>query len=194
MTAEPRSRRSDEILQLAARLFYERDFNSVGMRQIADEAGVRGASLYHHFRSKEEMLYFIVLEVTRDFISDALVHIEQNDEFERRLGNLVEHHILYFWEHRYALSVGLREMHNLSPEHFAEVREYRLQYQHGIQDFIAAGVEADVFRCEDARLAGLAILDMMNGINGWFRPDGTLSIEQIARSYRRLVLFTVGAP
>lgn len=188
-----RSARANEILKVAARLFYERDYNAVGMRTIADAAGVRGASLYHHFRSKEEMLYCIVLEVTRDYIDDAVRLLDDHDDHPRRLGDLLEGHILYFWEHRHALSVGFREMHNLTPEHYGEVREHRLRYQRRIQEFIQAGVEAGAFHTAEPRLAALAILDMVNGVNDWFRVDHPLTIDQVAAEYRKILLSTLGA-
>lgn len=193
IAATRRSDRKTEILEVAARLFYERDYNSVGMRLIAQEAGVRGASLYHHFHSKEEMLYEIILEVTSDFITDRLQILEIEDDFSRRLGDLVEQHILYFWEHRVGLQVGFREMHNLAPQHYAEVHKQRLRYQHRIQEYIEAGKKAGAFTCEDPRLAGMALLDMVNGINDWFVPDRPLSIEQLAKKYRQLVLASLGA-
>jgi AcrR family transcriptional regulator len=187
-----RSGRATDILEVAAKLFYENDYNSVGMRLIAQEAGVRGASLYHHFSSKEEMLYQIVLGVTRDFIADRLPILEIEDQFSQRLGDLVEQHILYFWENRVALQVGFREMHNLSPNHYADIYQHRLRYQRRIQEFIQVGKAAGVFSCEDPRLAGMAILDMVNGINDWFVPGRPLSIEELAKKYRQLVLASLG--
>lgn len=180
--------RSDDIRSIAAKLFYRQSFNAVGMRTIADAAGVRPASIYHHFASKEELLYDIVLEVTRDFIDDHLPLLDGDGEPGERLARLVELHIQYFWEHRYEMSVGLREIRNLSPEHFAEVRDVRLRYQHGIQRFIADGVASGHFRCDDPQLAGLAMLDLMNGVNGWFDESGRYSIEELARVYARLVV------
>jgi AcrR family transcriptional regulator len=182
-----------EILEVATELFFERDFNSVGMRSIASESGVRGSSLYHYFSSKEEMLFSIVLEVTRDFISDHLPLLELSENFESQLMTLVEQHVTYFWEHRHALSVGYREMHNLTSEHQLVVQSYRLQYQHSIQRFIEAGKSAGVFHCEDAHIAGLALLDMVNSVNEWFRPTGRLSVEQLAKKYGVLALQLLGA-
>ena len=86
-----------EILKVATELFYERDFNSVGMRMIASQSGVKGASLYHYFASKEEMLFAIVMEVTRDFIADHLPSTDVTSNFEIELQTLVEQHIAYFW-------------------------------------------------------------------------------------------------
>lgn len=187
-----RSDRANEILKVAADLFYEQDYHSVGMRLIAERAGVRSASLYHHFSSKEEMLYSIILEVTRDFIADRLTILEIEDDFAQRLGDLVEEHILYFWEHRVALQVGFREMHNLAPAHHAEVHRHRLNYQRRIQDYITAGKQADVFMCEDPRLSGMALLDTLNGINDWFVPGRPLTIEQLAKKYRTIILASLG--
>jgi len=184
--------KANEILKVATELFYERDFNSVGMRLIASESGVRGASLYHYFESKEQMLFAIVLEVTRDFIADHLPSTDVKSDFEKQMQTLVEQHISYFWEYRHALSVGYREMHNLTIDHQEVVQKYRLQYQHGIQKFIKAGKDAGVFHCEDHRLAGLAILDLVNSVNEWFRPSGRLSIEQLAKKYGQLALQMLG--
>lgn len=180
--------RADEIREIAARLFYRQSYNAVGMRMIAEAAGVRPASLYHHFTSKEELLYDIVLEVTKDFIDDHLPLLEADGDPPTRLMRLVELHIEYFWRHRYAMSVGLREIRNLTEEHYTEVQEVRVRYQHGIQQFIADGVASGHFRCDDPQLTGLALLDMMNGVNGWFSEGGRHSIQSLARSYARLVV------
>ncbi len=188
-----RSERANEILAVAARLFFEKDYNSVGMRSIASAAGVRGASLYHHFKSKEEMLYRIVLEVTRDYIYDHLPVLDSPSPHASRLRELVRQHVTYFWAHRYGMSVGLREMHNLTPDHFAEVQVHRLLYQRRIQEFVSDGVRAGEFTSDDPGLAGIAILDMMNGINDWFKASGRLGIDEVAERYGQLVLRTVGA-
>lgn len=186
--------RTDEIRHIAARLFYEHGYDAVGMRMIAEAAGVRPASLYHHFRSKEAMLHEIALEVTRDFIDEHLEILASPDDYPGRLGRLVELHVLYFWRHRYAMSVGLREMRSLAPDHFAEVHEMRLRYQHAIQEFIAAGAARGDFDCDDPHLAALSLLDMVNGINGWFRDSGRLTIAEVASWYADMIVGRLLAP
>ena len=63
MTEQPVSRR-DELLDLAATMFAERGLRATTVRDIADSAGILSGSLYHHFKSKEQM----VEEVLRDFL------------------------------------------------------------------------------------------------------------------------------
>ncbi|NAS11314.1 TetR/AcrR family transcriptional regulator [Poritiphilus flavus] len=45
----------DRIIETASRLFYLNGYNQTGINQIIDEAGVAKASMYQHFRSKEEI-------------------------------------------------------------------------------------------------------------------------------------------
>lgn len=51
----------DKILDVAEALFARRGFEGVGMREVADAAGLGKSSLFHHFRSKAQ-LYLAVLE------------------------------------------------------------------------------------------------------------------------------------
>lgn len=184
--------RAVEILKVATELFYKRGFNSIRMRMIACQSGARGASLYHYFTSKEEMLFAIVLEVTRDFIADQLPTTNVTADFEQHLQMLVEQHIFYFWEHRHALCMSYRGMHNLNVDHQEIVQKYRLQYQHSIQKFIKADKDARKFHCDDPNIVGLALLDMVNSVNEWFRPTGRLSSEHLAKEYGQLALQMLG--
>ncbi len=53
--AEESNDRRQEILLVAADLFARRGYDAVGVRQIADAAGILGGSLYHHFPSKRDL-------------------------------------------------------------------------------------------------------------------------------------------
>ena len=48
--------RRDELLELAATMFAERGLRATTVRDIADSAGILSGSLYHHFKSKEQMV------------------------------------------------------------------------------------------------------------------------------------------
>lgn len=46
----------NQIMDTASRLFYDQGYNNTGINQIIEEAGIAKASLYQHFRSKEDLL------------------------------------------------------------------------------------------------------------------------------------------
>ena len=180
--------RGKEILAIATQLFYRHGFSAVGMRMIADAAGVRPASIYHHFESKERMLFDVILEITRDFMDAHLPILDEEGPYQDRFERLLRAHITYFWEHRYSMSVGLREMRHLTKAHQVQVRKHRTRYQRRVQSFIAEGVTAGEFVTAEPSLAGLVVLDLVNGVNGWFNPQRSLSIEEVAEHHVRLIM------
>ncbi|WP_206055577.1 TetR/AcrR family transcriptional regulator [Nocardioides sp. GY 10127] len=165
----------------AAACFAEQGYHAVGMREIAEAVGIRGASLYNHFGSKEEILHAIALRMTRDWDEQHLPVLETGGPPDERLAALVRAHVLSLAEHRVEHLVSLRELSALTPEHRAQVVDYRRYYQRRVRDVIAAGVRAGVFTVEDASRAAIAVLDMLNGIVWWLRDDHDL--EALADAY-----------
>lgn len=176
--------RSSEILEIASRLFYENGYTSVGMRTIAEEVGISAATIYHHFKSKDDMLFQIALGVTRKFVEVVLpiLHDAPGDR-AARMKTFIVQHIEFRWYRRYWISTTLRDLRALPASQQAEVVGYLRHYQNTIRDFIQAGIDAKDFDVRNASLAGLALIDMIHGINGWFRPDGKLSIAEVAQAY-----------
>jgi AcrR family transcriptional regulator len=194
--AAPRTRsgaRRAEIVALASRMFRERGYHAVGMRAIAEAADMQAASLYHHFRNKEELLLEAIFVVDRDLVVDQLPILDGAGDHRERLARLVRGHVLHVGANRDAWWVAGRELRALSPEKLDAVQVYRRRYQHAIADFLAAGVAAGEFACPDPRLTALAVLDMLNGLNGWFAPGGRLGISELADRYAELAVRLVTA-
>lgn len=176
------------IVQAAARLFASDGYHQVGMREIADALGIRGASLYHHYRSKEEILYAICLTVSRDPVEHQLTLLDENGTPTERLTGLVRAHVLHLMERQVEHLVGRREMNALTVEHRAVVDGHRRYYHRRVADTIAAGVRAGEFQVPDIRLATLALLDMLNGTSAWYDAAGATSADAIADAYVDLAI------
>lgn len=179
--------RSEEILRAATKLFAQRGYHGVGMRLIAQEIGIRSASLYHHFAAKEDILYAITLSVSTDYIEEYLPLLDDPGTPAERLAALIRAHISYFWVHRVAEVVGRKELHALSEERRNYVNDHRIHYQRRIRDLIAAGQRSGAFSGSDPRLTSIAILDMINGVNRWYHDGGELTLEEVIAWYVVLV-------
>ena len=67
------------IVDIARRLFIEEGYLGVSMQQIADIAGLRKASLYHHFRSKESLFADVMAELMDRILRD-FAEVDLDDE------------------------------------------------------------------------------------------------------------------
>lgn len=188
--------RREEIVEIASRLFAQRSYRGVGVRAVAAAVGVQPASIYHHFRSKADILDAIIADVTERFIS-AHVHLLDPDIVTASsMRQLTREHVVYFWQHRYAESVGLRELKELSAERAEQVRRTRRSYQDAWICAIETGISDGWLSVQDPRIAALAVLSMINGVNAWYRESGPLRIEEVARIHAELVVAGVlgGSP
>lgn len=104
--------RKDAILDEATRLFAERGYEGTSMADLAERVGLRKASLFHHFASKEQLrravLERLVLRVT-SALSSASPSAQGTDEFGKRLDALTDAVVGMLGEQPYAARLVLRE-------------------------------------------------------------------------------------
>src|ERR1700754_5019787 len=65
-------RREPEIIEAAARVFASRGFHGASTQDIADVLGIRQASLYYYFRSKEAALEQVCARGVEGFVDAAM--------------------------------------------------------------------------------------------------------------------------
>jgi AcrR family transcriptional regulator len=61
--------RKTEIINVSAKLFKEKGYSAVTMRDIAQAMDIKAASLYNHIKSKQEILVLIIIEIAEEFTS-----------------------------------------------------------------------------------------------------------------------------
>jgi TetR/AcrR family transcriptional regulator, cholesterol catabolism regulator len=182
--------RRDELLELAATMFAERGLRATTVRDIADSAGILSGSLYHHFKSKEQM----VEEVLGDFLDwlferyQQIVDIEP-DPLERVKGLfMVSFEAI---EHRHAQVViyqdEAKRLSALPQFGFVEARN-REQRKMWV-DVLKQGMADGCFRPDiDVDLVYRFIRDTTWVSVRWYQPGGPLTAEQVGRQYLAIVL------
>jgi len=71
--------RRDQLLQAAATCFYREGFDAASMRTIADEAGMRTASIYYHFNSKDALLVAVHEEALGRIRAATTAAVEEHE-------------------------------------------------------------------------------------------------------------------
>jgi len=158
------------------------------MRDVAAAVGIRGASLYHHFGAKEEILYAVCLTVTQEPNDLTLPLLDAPGTPTERVAALVHGHLEHLHRRRVEHVVGLHELAALTPEHRAVIDDHRRYYQRRVRDVVAAGMATGEFAVPDARLAAFAMCDMLNGLSHWFHDDGDLALEDVVVGYVDLIV------
>ena len=182
--------RRDELLVLAAAMFAERGLRATTVRDIADSAGILSGSLYHHFKSKEQM----VEEVLRTFLDWLFDRYREIVETETDPLARVEGLFMTSFEaieHRHAQVVIYQdEAKRLSglPQ-FAFVEERNREQRTMWVDVLKQGIAEGRFRPDlDVDLVYRLIRDTTWVSVRWYQPGGPLTAEEVGRQYLAIVL------
>ena len=187
-TSERPRRRASEIIEAAAEVFAQRGYHAATTQDIADVLGIRQASLYYYFPSKEIALEQVCLRGVEGYVEQAEAIAAHRGTAVEKLRRIVFQHIAPLLDRAAFTRVFLRERRYLPDASRRRVGRLSRKYEAVVQGVLEAGVAAGEFRKDtDCRLATLAILGMCNSVPAWYGIEPDASVERIAESFARLV-------
>jgi len=181
-------RRAPEIIDAAARVFAERGFHGATTQDIADVLGIRQASLYYYFSSKEGALELVCQKGVEGFFEAAKAIARGPGTPRERIADLIRSHLTPLTDRGDYVRVFLNERQHLPTESRRRVGKWSRGLEKIFEDVLKEGVRRGDFRHDlDTRLATLAMLGMLNAATTWFRREEE-PIERIAEEFTRLVI------
>jgi AcrR family transcriptional regulator len=194
-------RRYREVLDAAAAVFAEKGYAGASTRDIAERLGVRQASLYYYFPSKESALAAICELGVKDFISNLQTIIAQTAPADRKLRDAIANHLAPLRSHPDAdyVCVFLRHRHQLPDGPRQAVAGLARTYQDLIERLFRESIAAREFRADlDPKLATLALLGLCNSVITNRGVPLSATIDAMIEEYARIVIggvvATGGAP
>ena len=178
----------DDILDAAAQVFRQKGFHGASMSDIASALDVQKASLYHHVKSKQEIL-LALLDRALIMLTDHIASIAaQAVPADQKLRQMIRGYLSALSENTDLTAVLLFEHRSLDKKSQSRHVPQRDTFEALWRDVINEGVRSKVFDLKDTGLAVRALMGVMNWTLTWYHPDGGKSIEQIADDYSDFVL------
>jgi AcrR family transcriptional regulator len=184
----------DRIRDAAVRLFAARGYAATGIREIADEAGVTTAALYHHMGSKQDLLLTIMRDAMHEMTAGARAAMAEAADPAEELAGIARAHVLYNGENLLDAYVGDAEIRSLDPPNRARIVKLRDGYEALWADVIARGSEVGDFHIGNQKLFRFAVIQMCNGVTYWYTPSGPIPLAAIAAELAGFTLAMAGSP
>ena len=182
-----------EILRAAARLFQQRGYDATSMNDVAAALKLSKGGLYHHFQSKDEILFEIMnhaMEITQELVIAPVRRITGPEE---RLRALIRLHIEVVLSPRdREITVMLHENHPLPPALRKRINTRKKEYIHFVEGLIT-DVQMNAQRERHAKCAvtpragAFALLGMINWIYQWYKPEGDLQAHNLVPQFTDMV-------
>ncbi len=188
-SADPRQ----EILRTAARLFQQQGYDGTSMNDIAATLNLSKGGLYHHFQSKDEIL-FDLMNQAMDITEERVIKVARGiSDPEERLRAVIRLHIgVVLSQNDWEITVMLHENHPLAPALRKRINGRKKDYIHFVENLVAeVQGKRRSLSTVNPRAAAFALLGMINWIYQWYKPQGALQEEQLSREYTEI--FFAGA-
>lgn len=177
-----------EILRAAAQIFQEKGYHASSMQDIAEAVELKKGSLYHHVKSKQEIL-LALLDEALEMIIDRLDQINSQDlPPDLKLRQAMRSYLTFLADNRSIASVLLLEYRSLEPELKKLHIPRRDQVDRIWQEIITEGISLGVFQTAQPALITKALVGVLNWTITWYREDGALSPTEIADHFSDLFL------
>lgn len=180
------------ILKASARVFARHGFDRASTQEIAGEAGVSKALLYHYYSNKEELLVAIIREHLEELVTAISAADDMRLAPRARLRALIVALLECYRDADEEHTIQINELKKLPAAKASELLELERTLVRRFSAALVVAVPALKERQEMIRPVTMNLFGMLNWHYLWFREDGPVSREAYADLVTDMVLGGAG--
>ncbi|MCS6934774.1 MAG: TetR/AcrR family transcriptional regulator [Chitinophagales bacterium] len=170
----------EKVKLTAQKLFREKGYAAVGMRELAAAAGMRAPSVYNHYRSKDHILQEICFDIAGQFFKALDEALAKEQKSSRQLRAAIRAHIDVIAANLDSAEVFFHEWIFLEQPALGKFKKMRQEYARRFREILERGIRKKEIRKVNTRLATFAIFSALNATYEFMRSDEKFSREQMA--------------
>tara|TARA_B100000614_G_scaffold261821_1_gene292795 strand:+ start:755 stop:1345 length:591 start_codon:yes stop_codon:yes gene_type:complete len=165
----------------ARALFGKKGYHNTTVRDIANAYGCEPANIYNFFPSKEEILFEILSQEMEAIIEPikAFADDNQTDPVDLLKAIFQSHGKVTLGKMRTSRVLFDASLRSLNKKHQREIIEKRDEYDRILRHVIQRGIDSGVFEQTDVKMASFAISSIIARARVWYKPGGSLSVDDI---------------
>lgn len=180
--------RKEEIIFTAAQLFKEKGYSAVSMRDLAQELGIKAASLYNHIHSKQEILASIIMQVAKRFT----IHIEEVSPKPisaiKKLEEIIGMHIDLTIQQTDFLACMNNDWMHLGEENKESYMEMRADYETKFREILQEGIAAKELKESDPEIMLFSILSTLRTFYLWYAKNKNINPDVLKTDLTKTLL------
>jgi len=179
--------RLEAVLQSAANIFFAKGFHATSIEDVARDVGMLKGSLYYYIKSKDDLLFRLLLAGIED--SDAFIaqQIDPGGEPAAQLERAIRAQIDYIIQNRVPFGLFLHEFDSLSGKRQHKLIAVMSRYNNRFVDLVRKGQEQGKLIDGEPWVIVNGILGMCNWLYRWYDPDQVSDSEQIKSVFVKMI-------
>lgn len=178
----------ENIRQTAEKLFRERGYAAIGMRELAREVGIEAPSIYNHYKSKDDLLREICFDIAQQFFTAFDKAVATEDKPLKKLRAAIKAHIGVIAANIYSSEVFFNEWVFLEEPNLSKFKKMRYEYEMKFRDIIDRGVKKGDFKKLNIKLVAFTIFSALNATYDLYKSNERMNTDEIAEEISNLLL------
>ncbi len=160
----------EKIKKIGFDLFAEQGYSNTSMNEIAEAVGIKKASLYAHFKGKDQLFLAIYHDLTQEFDScmDKTTEEIKDLPFEELLYASYQRYIEYFLENRKRIDFFYQLLFfkpkSLYDQLESHIASYQKRYRGQLEQLFQAGIEKGALHPGDAEEMAMSFRCFREGV------------------------------
>jgi TetR/AcrR family transcriptional regulator, cholesterol catabolism regulator len=181
------STRLEEVLQSAANIFFAKGFHATSIEDVARDVGMLKGSLYYYIKSKDDLLFRLLLAGIED--SDAFIarQIDPHGEPMEQLERAIRAQIDYIIRNRVQVGLFLHEFDSLSGKRQHKLISVMSRYNSRFVELVRRAQEEGKLIHGEPWIIVNGILGMCNWLYRWYDADQMTDSEAIKGIFLRMI-------
>jgi AcrR family transcriptional regulator len=178
-----------DIVDAAAQLFEARGYFTTSVGDIAQQVGIEKPTLYHYFKSKEQILYEIHESFASQIVDAHKAAVAQTDDPLEQLEAIFLSFFKVMQEKRAHVRTFFFYFDELKNGVYRnKINRRRQQLSDLVQGAIEECIQAGIFRPMNPRLAMLVVTGIFNWAPQWYNPSGPMQPKELTAFVSDIVL------
>ncbi len=180
--------RKTEIINVAAKLFKEKGYSAITMRDIAQSMDIKAASLYNHIKSKQEILALIIIEIAEEFTNTISKIVISEDTNIQKLEKVIQLHIDITLRNSDALACLNNDWMHLAPAELSYFIKMREDYEEYFRRIIVNGIANGEIKNLNPEVVIFSILSTLRTLYLWYGKKKNLNPIVLKSNMKQVLL------
>ena len=179
--------RLEEVLHSAANIFFTKGFHATSIEDVARDVGMLKGSLYYYIKSKEDLLFRLLMAGIEDGDAFIAQHIDMNGDPAEQLERAIRAQIDYIIQNRVPFGLFLHEFDSLSGKRQHKLIAVMSRYNSRFVELVRRGQEQGKLIEGEPWIIVNGILGMCNWLYRWYDPDHASDPEEIKSLFVKMI-------
>ena len=179
--------RLEAVLRSAANIFFAKGFHATSIEDVARDVGMLKGSLYYYIKSKDDLLFQLLLAGIEDGDAFIAKQIDPEGDPVEQLERAIRAQIDYIIQNKVPFGLFLHEFESLPGKRQHKLTSVMSRYNNRFVELVQRGQQQGKLMEGQPWIIVNGMLGMCNWLYRWYDTDHVSDPEQVKQAFIEMI-------